>query len=30
VNLERMEGRIRALTRYFTWDRMDRIFLGST
>ena len=29
VNLERMEGRIRALTRDFTWDRMDRIFLGS-
>jgi hypothetical protein len=27
VNLERMEGRIRALTRDFAWDRMDRIFL---
>ncbi len=28
VNLARMEGRIRALTRDFAWDRMDRIFLG--
>jgi len=28
VNLGRMEGRIRALTRDFAWDRMDRIFLG--
>ncbi|WP_295991410.1 XrtA system polysaccharide deacetylase [Rugamonas sp.] len=28
VNLERMDGRIRALTRDFGWDRMDRIFLG--
>jgi polysaccharide deacetylase family protein (PEP-CTERM system associated) len=27
VNLERMEGRIKALTRDFAWDRMDRIFL---
>jgi polysaccharide deacetylase family protein (PEP-CTERM system associated) len=27
VNLERMERRIRALTRDFAWDRMDRIFL---
>ena len=27
VNLERMENRIRALTRDFQWDRMDRIFL---
>ncbi|HEX8603376.1 MAG TPA: XrtA system polysaccharide deacetylase, partial [Pseudoduganella sp.] len=27
VNLERMERRIRALTRDFQWDRMDRIFL---
>jgi polysaccharide deacetylase family protein (PEP-CTERM system associated) len=27
VNLQRMEGRIRALTRDFQWDRMDRIFL---
>lgn len=27
VNLERMEGRIQALTRDFAWDRMDRIFL---
>ena len=29
VNLERMEGRIRALARDFEWDRMDRIFLGT-
>jgi polysaccharide deacetylase family protein (PEP-CTERM system associated) len=29
VNLERMEGRIEALTRDFAWDRMDRIFLGT-
>ncbi len=28
VNLERMEGRIAALTRDFAWDRMDRIYLG--
>ncbi len=28
VNLTRMENRIRALTRDFEWDRMDRIFLG--
>ena len=28
VNLGRMESRIRALTRDFHWDRMDRIFLG--
>lgn len=28
VNLGRMEARIRALTRDFAWDRMDRIFLG--
>jgi polysaccharide deacetylase family protein (PEP-CTERM system associated) len=27
VNMEKMEGRIRALTRDFAWDRMDRIFL---
>jgi polysaccharide deacetylase family protein (PEP-CTERM system associated) len=27
VNLGRTEGRIRALTRDFAWDRMDRIFL---
>lgn len=27
VNLKRMESRIRALTRDFKWDRMDRIFL---
>ncbi|MBB3223811.1 XrtA system polysaccharide deacetylase [Pseudoduganella umbonata] len=27
VNLERMDRRIRALTRDFKWDRMDRIFL---
>jgi polysaccharide deacetylase family protein (PEP-CTERM system associated) len=29
VNLQRMEGRIRQLTRDFAWDRMDRIFLGT-
>ena len=29
VNLHRMEDRIRALTRDFQWDRMDRIFLGN-
>jgi polysaccharide deacetylase family protein (PEP-CTERM system associated) len=29
VNLERMEGRIAALTRDFAWDRMDRIFLNT-
>lgn len=28
VNLARMEGRIARLTRDFSWDRMDRIFLG--
>ena len=28
VNLDRMDGRIQALTRDFAWDRMDRIFLG--
>lgn len=27
VNLGRMEDRIRALTRDFAWDRMDRLFL---
>ncbi|MES2322159.1 MAG: XrtA system polysaccharide deacetylase [Pseudomonadota bacterium] len=27
VNLDRMEGRIKLLTRDFAWDRMDRIFL---
>ena len=27
VNLDRMETRLRALTRDFEWDRMDRIFL---
>lgn len=27
VNLEKMDSRIRALTRDFAWDRMDRIFL---
>ena len=26
-NLHRMEDRIKALTRDFTWDRMDRVFL---
>ncbi len=30
VNLDRMEGRIKALTRDFEWDRMDRIFLDRT
>jgi polysaccharide deacetylase family protein (PEP-CTERM system associated) len=29
VNLDRMEGRIKALTRDFAWDRMDRIFLDA-
>ena len=28
LNLDRMERRIRALTRDFAWDRMDHIFLG--
>ncbi len=27
VNLHRMEGRVKALTQDFSWDRMDRIFL---
>ena len=27
VNLDRMEARIKALTRDFAWDRMDRLFL---
>jgi polysaccharide deacetylase family protein (PEP-CTERM system associated) len=27
VNMEKMDGRIRSLTRDFAWDRMDRIFL---
>jgi polysaccharide deacetylase family protein (PEP-CTERM system associated) len=27
VNLSRMQGRIKALTRDFAWDRMDRLFL---
>ena len=27
VNLEKMEGRIRQLTRDFKWDRMDKLFL---
>jgi polysaccharide deacetylase family protein (PEP-CTERM system associated) len=30
VNLHRMEARIKALTHDFQWDRMDRIFLGSS
>jgi polysaccharide deacetylase family protein (PEP-CTERM system associated) len=30
VNLSRMEARVEAMTRDFKWDRMDRIFLGST
>lgn len=29
VNLERMDARVRALTRDFAWDRMDRLFLGA-
>jgi polysaccharide deacetylase family protein (PEP-CTERM system associated) len=29
VNLDRMEGRLKALTRDFQWDRMDRIFLSN-
>ena len=29
VNLDRMDGRIRALPRDFAWDRMDRLFLGA-
>ena len=29
VNLGRTEARIKALTRDFQWDRMDRIFLGA-
>ena len=28
VNLRKMEGRIKALTRDFAWDRMDNLFLG--
>jgi polysaccharide deacetylase family protein (PEP-CTERM system associated) len=28
VNLHRMEDRLKALTRDFRWDRMDRIFLN--
>jgi len=27
INIDRMEGRLAALTRDFAWDRMDRIFL---
>jgi polysaccharide deacetylase family protein (PEP-CTERM system associated) len=27
LNIDRMEDRVRALTRDFAWDRMDRIFL---
>ncbi|CDG83269.1 polysaccharide deactylase, PEP-CTERM locus subfamily protein [Janthinobacterium agaricidamnosum NBRC 102515 = DSM 9628] len=30
LNLEQMETRLDALMRDFHWDRMDRIFLGST
>lgn len=30
LNLGRMEQRLAALARDFRWDRMDRIFLGST
>jgi hypothetical protein len=28
LNLQRMEDRLHRLLRDFTWDRMDRIFLG--
>jgi polysaccharide deacetylase family protein (PEP-CTERM system associated) len=28
INIDRMEARIEALARDFTWDRMDRIFLN--
>jgi polysaccharide deacetylase family protein (PEP-CTERM system associated) len=28
INLDKMEARVKALTRDFEWDRMDRIFLG--
>jgi hypothetical protein len=27
INLDRTESRLKALTRDFAWDRMDRIFL---
>ncbi|MGO4381857.1 XrtA system polysaccharide deacetylase [Pseudoduganella sp. RAF53_2] len=30
VNLDKMDARIRSLTRDFAWDRMDRIFLGQS
>lgn len=30
VNLARTENRLKALTRDFCWDRMDRIFLSNT
>ncbi|MEG0885923.1 MAG: DUF3473 domain-containing protein, partial [Janthinobacterium sp.] len=30
LNLGRMEARLGRLTRDFSWDRMDRIFLEST
>jgi len=30
VNLSAMESRIRALLRDFDWDRVDRVFLGSS
>ncbi|MDO8651344.1 MAG: DUF3473 domain-containing protein [Undibacterium sp.] len=30
VNLSRTENRLKALTRDFHWDRMDRIFLSNT
>lgn len=30
INLARMENRLKALTRDFHWDRMDRIFLNNT
>jgi hypothetical protein len=28
LNIDRMEDRVRMLTRDFAWDRMDRIFLN--
>ena len=30
VNLAAMEGRIRALTSDFRWDRLDRLFLQAS
>lgn len=28
LNINRMEGRLNALTRHFSWDRMDQVFLN--